>query len=240
MSLSDHSILPTINKRISARAKHLQIKITPSKGIEVVIPKRLPRGVNVDKFIESKRDWIMQHAHLAQQALQTISLPEAINLRFVNELWKIHYHPTQSKPQIITRPNQELVLLADQSNFQSCQKLLKDWLKHKAHDKLLPHLEQVSEDIGLPYQSATIRLSKTRWGSCSVKKVISLNAHLLFLPLPLANYIMIHELAHTIHLNHKKQFWKLVEKHDPNYRQHDKALRFIENSVPAWVLKTLI
>jgi predicted metal-dependent hydrolase len=64
----------------------------------------------------------------------------------------------------------------------------------------IPWLKRVSKKTGLSYAAASIR-QQTRWGSCSSRRLINLNARLLFLPPNLVTYVLVHELCHTKHLN---------------------------------------
>ncbi len=79
--------------------------------------------------------------------------------------------------------------------------------------RVLPdELSRLSKKHDLPFNKVTIRRSRTRWGSCSTKKNISLSCYLVLLPDHLAEYVMIHELCHTVEMNHSDRFWALVEK----------------------------
>jgi metallopeptidase YgjP-like protein len=98
----------------------------------------------------------------------------------------------------------------------ACQTALKGWLTHKAEDHLIPWLKRVSDETGLSYSGVSIRQQQTRWGSCSSRRLISLNARLLFLPPDLVTYVLVHELCHTKHLNHSLRFWRLVESYLPD------------------------
>jgi predicted metal-dependent hydrolase len=71
----------------------------------------------------------------------------------------------------------------------------------------------------------TLRNNMTRWGSCSSKGNISLAVSLLLAPKEIREYIIIHELAHLQESNHSPNFWQLVEKADPNYREHEAWLK---------------
>lgn len=78
--------------------------------------------------------------------------------------------------------------------------------------RVLPDkLSLLSEKHGLPFNKVTIRRIRTRWGSCSTKKNISLSCYLLSLPDYLAEYVMLHELCHTVEMNHGEQFWALLD-----------------------------
>ncbi len=68
-----------------------------------------------------------------------------------------------------------------------------------------------------------------------MKGTISINARLLFLPSPVVDYVLLHELSHTVELNHSARFWALVEAHDPSYLHIKKELRRAGASLPAWL-----
>jgi predicted metal-dependent hydrolase len=71
----------------------------------------------------------------------------------------------------------------------------------------------------------SFRKTKRRWGSCSVKNELSFTSSLSQLPLECIEYIIVHELSHIKHKNHKKDFWLLVEKFMPNYKKYEKILK---------------
>ncbi|MBT8437090.1 MAG: M48 family metallopeptidase, partial [Gammaproteobacteria bacterium] len=116
---------------------------------------------------------------------------------------------------------------------------LRGWIRHRARESLPKLLAQISSRTGLGFSKMSVRSQKTRWGSCSRRGNISLNDQLLFLPAKTVEYLMIHELCHTRHLNHSKAFWTLVESHCPDFRAHEKLLNDSRNLVPDWFLLDL-
>jgi predicted metal-dependent hydrolase len=69
----------------------------------------------------------------------------------------------------------------------------------------------------------------------AVRGNLALNTKLLFLPPELLRYVLVHELCHTVHMNHSKDFWRLVECHEPRYRVLDQQLRAAWKPVPRWL-----
>lgn len=105
--------------------------------------------------------------------------------------------------------------------------LRKDYLKHKETARFIVYekLNHYSEILGVQYQRISIRNQKTRWGSCSKRGNLNFNYRIVFLPNELQDYIIVHELCHLIEFNHSKNFWALVEKILPNYRDLQLQLR---------------
>jgi predicted metal-dependent hydrolase len=114
--------------------------------------------------------------------------------------------------------------------------LLRQWLGLRAKSSLQPWLKKVSTETGLVYHKVSVRAQKTRWGSCSNKKHINLNRALMFLPSELVRYLMIHELSHTVHLNHSRAFWTLVARWAPQYKHYETQLNQYSAQIPLWAL----
>jgi len=211
---------PPYRVRKSKRAQHLQLKISPEHGLEVVVPAHL-ETIDPEPFLHQHRQWILTRINKMPQPM---ILPPALALRCINQNWQIQTIKTQNKLKLLANRDFTLSLIGNIDDEQHSQRLLNRWLHKAAKQHLIPQLKTVSMTIGIPFNDATIRNQKTRWGSCSPEHNITLNQKLLFLPTHLTRYIMIHELCHTHHLDHSKRFWRLVERFDPNYIQHRDAL----------------
>ena len=97
--------------------------------------------------------------------------------------------------------------------------------KNYARKILKKRLDQLCEKHNFLYSNLSIRNQKTRWGSCSAKNNISLNAKLTSLPKELMNYVILHELVHTRVKNHSKDFWNTLDKYVQNSKKIDKKLK---------------
>jgi predicted metal-dependent hydrolase len=95
----------------------------------------------------------------------------------------------------------------------------------KAGEYLPKRLQELSKLHNLPYNKVTLRNQKTRLGSCSTQKNISLNIRLINLPAQLIDYVILHELAHTRHMNHSKDFWDFLESICPDAKSLHKSLK---------------
>lgn len=118
--------------------------------------------------------------------------------------------------------------ITQKSNLLTIETINKDLykdFKQQAKKVLLPKLKYWSQRMIVHYNKVTIRNQSSVWGSCSSKKNLNFNYKIIHLPEPLLDYLVIHELAHTVHMNHSILFWKLVEKYDQEYKKHRKNLK---------------
>ena len=234
MSDPDYSI------RISRRAKYMQLRLTREGALEVVLPEGASRR-RVPAFVASKRDWITRvreaHGRRSRAREETRNaLPSSIDLPGLDEQWHIAWHCVPARrPRLIESTPHELVISGDTESHHACREILRQWLKARARATLPGWLERVSQRTGLRYSRVSIRGQRSRWGSCSSRGNISLNYKLLFLVPELIEYLLVHELCHTIHMNHSPQYWALVADKLPDHRARDRELRHAGPLVPAWV-----
>ena len=85
-------------------------------------------------------------------------------------------------------------------------------------------LEIVLEKVGVNFNKVRVGDQKTRWGSCSSERVISLNWRILHLDYEIGEYVLFHELAHLKHMNHSKKYWELLSSWVGDARGLDRQL----------------
>lgn len=93
------------------------------------------------------------------------------------------------------------------------------FLQHKSEAEALVagKLDKWSSQLGLIHQGFKIKKHKSRWGSCTANNRLSFNYKILFLPSDIQDYVIVHELCHTVRKDHSKNFWALVSKSLPEY-----------------------
>ncbi len=113
--------------------------------------------------------------------------------------------------ELLEEHRSRLMKKMEESHIRSLTVAEEADLRKRAKQYLPLRLSSLAEIHHFHYSGVSIRKSKTRWGSCSSKKTINLSFYLMLLPEHLADYVLLHELCHTIHMNHGPEFWKLLD-----------------------------
>jgi predicted metal-dependent hydrolase len=222
--------------RKSPRARRLTLRVFPHGAVELVAPLRASHG-SIEKFLHSNAAWIEQ-ARGRFRALQPdagFAPPDHIRLAAVAESWRVEHQGGRAALEVRPAADGGRLVLRGPDDSQWRRQRLRNWLMARAKATLPPWLARLSAQTGLDYSGVTVRRQRSRWGSCSARRTISLNCSLLFLEPALVTHLLVHELAHTRHLNHSRAFWRLVEALDPDFEALDRQLRDAWSEVPAWV-----
>ena len=141
--------------------------------------------------------------------------PEAVRLRAHRECWRLHLAggTGQTAPGASSRPARGGIL---ESRARPRPAALREALRalvdaRRARARLEPRVAALAARHGVRYSKVAIRRQRSRWGSCSVRGTISLNACLLFQRPEVVDYLIVHELMHVKHMNHSARFWQAVE-----------------------------
>lgn len=237
------SILPGYTIRESAKVKRMRLKVSLLGKVEVVIPSGFDRN-RIAPFVARNEEWLRKaiariEAQRAGMGEAVDTLPDNIALRAIGEEWRMDYRRTEERYVAVAEMAHGcLIAHGAVHDKAACRAALRTWVANKARFHLAPSLRQLSTEMELPFHTVAVRGQRTRWGSCSSRKVININWKLLFLPPELVRYLFIHELCHTVHLDHSHRYWQLVEKKEPAYKELDAQLRTASRYVPLWVQYT--
>jgi len=202
--------------------KSIRISITSNGHIRLSIPHGIPERAAV-KFAQGKAEWINKHIKPAQLLGDGMRIGKSYSL-----------HVEHSN---ITRPSTKISVLdirvrlprevptESDKGQETIRKACEKALMRQAKTLLPQRIEQLSQKHGIDFKSTTIKKLKSRWGACDNLNNIHLNCYLVQLDWSLIDYVICHELAHTIHHNHSAEFWDKVEEMVPDYKQIKKELK---------------
>ena len=191
-------------KRVLARrmANHVQL----------TVPSKMPKSEILNNFEKLKPKI------LAVTPQELIKIGEQSNIRTLTFTLSITRNPI-SETKIKMSLNKGILTINIPPNFDinddKIQLIIKDMfihaLRHEAKRVLPGKLEAFAKKWNIKIREIKINNSKHRWGSCTNRKNINFSLYLMMLPERLIDYVIIHELAHTIELNHSKRFWEILD-----------------------------
>jgi predicted metal-dependent hydrolase len=201
----------------SDRARSVSISVKPFTGVEVVMPAYLPEE-RVKEALQEKMGWIRKHlAKMARVEQRYTEFREGFTYQTRGHKLVLEKH---EKPTLrvlvangIIRVYYPAFVSAEHPKVQDAvRKGVEEAWRIEGKSWLPKRTAELAAKFGFTYTRVTIRSSRTRWGSCSWDNNINLSLHLMMLPDHLIDYVILHELAHTVHKNHGKQFWALLDK----------------------------
>lgn len=210
--ISDNE-LGNITFERSLRAKRLQAKILPD-GIKVILPRGFSEKDGM-KFVESVRSKIRQRQSKIQHRSITINDENPLKtLTFMAQVQKTDRKDIFSslKNGILTIQYPDFLNCDDEKTQQYFWNSINYFLRKEAKRVLPIRTIELSQKYGFHFTDVKIQASKTRWGSCSRVKRINLSFYLMLLPRYLIDYVILHELCHTIEMNHSEKFWFQMDK----------------------------
>lgn len=214
------------------KCKRLSISVNHNNQVKVTIPLYISFKTG-EQFLFEKEQWI-KNARIKIGSTQ--KTPEIINeLSFYQFHGRTIYITRHSSDKEILvkkfNPNQYYISVSNQVQIENnsiqlkIKKALVNCIKKEAKVYLTDRVEILAQKHSFNFKDVKVKLMKSRWGSCSYHNTINLNILLVFLPEDLSDFIILHELVHTIHKNHGVNFWNLLEKIDDNTKEKTKLLR---------------
>nr|WP_255487993.1 SprT family zinc-dependent metalloprotease [Pontibacter sp. KCTC 32443] len=214
----------------SDKAKRISISVRPLKGIRVAVPPHISFD-KAEQLIYTKADWIKEHQSRMQQQETKLTVYDAdteFKTRF--HTLRLLTHAQYNMRCVIENgyinvfyPVFKDVSEPDVQKF--IRKSVEEAYRKEAKEYLPQRVAFFAERFGFKYQNVFIKNAKSRWGSCSHTDNINLNLHLMRLPESLCDYVILHELAHTVEKNHGPRFWKLLDKVCGDSKALDKKLK---------------
>lgn len=171
------------------RAKNLAIRINQKGELRVTVPGYVSMR-RAEAFLMARKDWVITKLSQMKHASNRFRIPQD------GDLVKVR--------------GKELQIVV-QGKEDSAEDALWNLLLVEARAYLPGRVAELAGQHGLDYSGLKIRKMKTRWGSCTAKNSLNLNSWLMMLPDPLSDYVILHELVHTLHRDHSPRFWATLD-----------------------------
>jgi len=214
------------------------MKIGMDRGLEVIVPERFNLK-RIPGFIENHADWVIDN--LKKRSLKQLKAAENLLkdgsvIHILGQPKTIRILSTRQKKPFVKESralkynantayydNEEIIIFTNSPG--EFIKTLEKHLRTKAKKLISKRTAEIAETMGLSYNRITVKAQKTRWGSCSRYKNLNFNWRLILTDPATMDSIIVHELAHLVHLNHGRRFYDLVAKYSPDHRLHSKKLK---------------
>lgn len=206
MSISDNYML------IQRDVKHARLKVHEDGKIRVIIPQSFTDN-DVQDLIIKKQKWIEKKLSYFQKMVK-INLHRNQLLLFGN---RYTYYNDSSIGKNIVLDHKHRTIRTEKNLLDL--EIQEKWYRDIARNYLSKRMEKLSNELNFKYNKLYVRSQRKKWGNCSKAKNISLNWRIIKAPTFVIDYLIVHELLHTIIMKHTHKYWTLLKSYYPDYKK---------------------
>lgn len=234
MSQQHTLLLPNgqiIHYKVEKRQRRtIGLKIT-HEGLTVHAPKRLALR-DLEAVILQKANWIINKLNARQHnQASPFVWQSGEELLYLGQTIALVLQETKKRKSIALKDGCLVVALPMDADETLLAKQVINWYKKAALDDFNQRLTVFAKQLGVAKPRLFLSSAKTRWGSCNSRQEVRLNWRLLQAPSHIINYVVCHELAHLIEMNHSPTFWQVVKSICPDYRAAEQSLKLLSSSL---------
>lgn len=208
---------------ISHRARQPRLIVAPGAGLRVVAPLGYDRN-RLLTFIRQRQGWILTHLdRFAALPTASADAPLPAEITFLGTPHAVGVAVVPGRRATVVHEGQRFLVTVPEAAL--ARPALEAWLRAAARFAIAAHVASRAREMGLTYGRVTVRDQKTRWGSCSRAGNLNFNWRLMLAPPAVLDYVVVHELAHRVEMNHSARFWHVVARYCPLYTMHRRWLR---------------
>jgi predicted metal-dependent hydrolase len=209
------------NQIIRSKRKTLALVVKPDATVLVRAPLHASKAV-IEEFVEKNRGWIEKHhakalAYLRPGPRQYV---RGESFQYLGTTYPLEIREGQKEP--LRLEGSFHLAVSRQSDAVS---VFERWYRGQARQVLTARVDLFARQHDFHYKGIRITSARTRWGSCSATGSLSFSWRLVQAPLAVVDYVVVHELVHTVFHDHSKQFWHRVGTVMPEYKEHRRWLR---------------
>jgi len=209
---------------ISKRRGQRTIRLSVSGGVvKVSQPSWLPYSAG-ETFLRSKLEWVREH-HKPKNLYRSdklIGKSHVLALRYADK----RSQKIKDGTIVVSLAFGESELSTNAQSY--INKVVLKALRNEAENFLPERTHLLADTYGFSFKSVSVKQLKRRWGSCNSTKEITFNLHLMELEYTQIDYVILHELCHTKHMNHGAEFWQLMEQVFPDSKKVAKTVRKLQ------------
>lgn len=220
------TIAYTINK-----AKIKNIYITIENGEVVIKAPWYTTRNQIQEVVESKRDWIikkLEEYNVSPRKAKEYEDGEKFQILGESYYLNIYYKDINNAILNVENEKIEIILplsYAEEDNTEQIKKMIDKMYYMIAEKEVESAMEKTRKMVGLAPEEYKIKKIKYAWGTCSSRKVITINQNLMMYSRKAIEYVVLHEICHLKYMNHSKKFWEMVESYMPDYKEAEKELK---------------
>ncbi len=206
-----------IHQIIRSKRKTLSIEIKPDGRLIVRAPQAAS-DAHIRSMVAAKADWIRKtRARLARQYpnLKPKTFTPGEKFWFLGEQYPLTLTDRQRPPLDL-----EGSFLLSRAAQDRAKEIFIEWYREETRAITQRLIKGYTKQYGFRVRQVRITSARTRWGSCSSKHTLNFTYRLCMAPLPIIEYVVIHELVHLKIHNHSQAFWKAVAELDPDFQAH--------------------
>lgn len=213
-----------IDQLILSERKSITLTIESDGRLVVRAPVRLPQS-DIQRFVDQHADWVREkRAYLeAHPPAVKHHFKSGEHFSYLGQPVRLELIPRttsrQSLRYIPASDGKEAVFEMVKTTQAQARELLASWYKQQARKVCSEKVVSIAKKYGFQYTRLRISSARTRWGSCSSKGTLSFTYRLVMLPPEIIDYVVIHELVHTVEHNHSARFWGRVEALMPDFKK---------------------
>ena len=229
--------IPYQLQRSTRRRRTVQLEADIETGFKLMVPHTMS-DAEIESFLQERSDWIMKR----QESLQDTGTAKdwsnggTTMLRgkdvevIVSE--RERDDPGRDLPPTVAKSLEEDQVIISippdidpEDKSSVIKELLDRWHRQEAQDDFKTRIEQFGNLMGVKPRQVKLSNAQKRWGSCSYRQSVNLSWPLIKLDAEIIDYVIVHELAHIIELNHSSNFWREVARIIPDHKEKRRALR---------------
>ncbi len=203
------------------RTKYVRLRVQPNGELVASMPFYATLG-SVRMLIDSSRENLRKSIARAPQKRQYHDGEQ------IGKSHKLRIRENAVRAGVNIKGQEIIINLRENTPKFDREKMIRDGvgkaLRKEAKAYLPRRLRYLAMQNGLRYETVRFSHAKSRWGSCSSRGTISLNIALMTLPNELIDYVLLHELTHTQHMNHSPEFWARLGEMCPDAKLRKKQI----------------